>query len=189
MSRAGGRRLAAALVAAALGILAGACGDGRDGAGSPEDGPGEPVAFDLYFPSDDGYLRPERRELAVTTAPRERARAIVLALLDGPEDGALAAPFAEEVTLLDVYLDPAGVAYVDLGSEANEDPPSGGSTAEMMRVYSVVDSVALNIPEVRRVALLWNGVQRESFSGHLDTSQPLRAREDLLAPPARRQGG
>jgi hypothetical protein len=36
-----------------------------------------------------------------------------------------------------------------------------------------VDSVALNVPQASRVALLWNGAQRETFSGHLDLSRPL----------------
>ena len=43
----------------------------------------------------------------------------------------------------------------------------------MQTVYSLVDTVVANVPQIQRVALLWNGTQRETFSGHLDTSQPL----------------
>lgn len=145
---------------------------------------GRSVSFDLYFPGEGGYLVPEARELAVTAEPQNRARAIVLALLDGPRQSALYRPFPEGVVLLDLYLEADGTAYVDLGQEGKELPPSGGSLAEMMRVYSIVDSLVYDLPEVRRVALLWNGVQRESFSGHLDTSVPLLPERDLVAASA-----
>jgi hypothetical protein len=52
----------------------------------------------------------------------------------------------------------------------------------MQRVYSVVDSLTANIPEVKQVVLLWNGVQRETFSGHLDTSRPLLPNRTLVTP-------
>lgn len=187
--------LGAVSLAAVLAILWLVWGDGGE-AGAPraaeEEGPRRPAAFDLLFPGEEGYLHPEERELAVTGDPRNRARAIVLALLDGPSEAGLERglerPFPEDVGLLDLYVTADGTAYVDLGAEGRERPPAGGSLAERVMVYSVVDSLARNLPEVERVALLWNGVQRESFSGHLDTSVPLVPDEDLLAPSARRAG-
>jgi len=147
---------------------------------------GEPVAFTLYFPGSWGRLEAESRELAVADAPRGRARALVLALLEGPRTRGLHRPFPEAVGLLDVYLGNEGVVYVDLGGEEMPDPPASGSLEEMARVYSLVETLTYNMPEVRRVALLWNGVQRETFSGHLDTSRPLGPKDDLLSPAARR---
>ena len=145
--------------------------------------------FDLYFPGGDGLLHAEPRDLAVPADPRARARAIVLGLLDGPRSEGLVRPFPQEVGLLDLYLTPDGVAYVDLGAEGMDRPPAGGSLAEMMRAYSVVDSLVLDLPEVDRVALLWNGVQPRSLSGHLDTSVALPVKRDLLAPGAARAAG
>jgi len=163
------------------------------GAAPPEEQPGveapevgEPVAFTLYFPGRWGRLEQEERALAVGDEPRGRARALVLALLDGPRTRGLYRPFPEAVGLLDIYLGPDGVAYVDLGGQDLPDPPSSGSLEEMVRVYSVVETLTANLPEIQRVALLWNGVQRETFSGHLDTSRPLGPKEDLLSPAARR---
>lgn len=134
---------------------------------------GEQVGFALYFPSDSGELRPEPRELKVTEAPKDRIRKVVEALLAGPKGAGLARPFPEGVTLGSVQLSKDGTAYVELRWENHPDPPPGGSTEEIQRVYSVVDSVALNVPQVYRVVLLWNGAQRETFSGHLDLSRPL----------------
>jgi hypothetical protein len=170
--------LAAALAVAALGAGLGAvgCGGSRSGDGGAGEN-GEAAALtlpvDLYFPGEGGRLFPEHRELEVTDDAERQIREVLAALLAGPRGEGLERPLPEGVEVAGVYLDHDGVAYVDLAAPGNADPPAGGSAAEMQMVYSVVNSVALNVPEARRVALLWNGIQRQTFSGHLDTSRPL----------------
>lgn len=153
----------------------------RDRAGQAVE-PGEVVPMDLHFPADGGRLRVERRDLEVTSAPKNRIRRIVEALLAGPHGPGLARPFPEGVTVGSIQLGADGTAYVDLRWEGHEEPPPGGSTEEIQRVYSVVNSVAFNVPQAQRVALLWNGTQRLSFSGHLDTSLPFAPSRDLSLP-------
>lgn len=142
-------------------------------------GPGEPVQFTLYFPADGGGLGTERRELQVTESPRDRARKIVQALLAGPKAGGLYRPFPDGVQLGSVLLADE-VIYLDLVWEGHEEPPGSGSTEEMQRVFSVVDSVCLNVPEARRVVLLWNHFQRDTFAGHVDLSRPLGPNQALV---------
>ncbi len=144
---------------------------------------GVPVSFNLYFPADGGGLRPESRALQVSEAPRDRVRRIVEALLAGPKAPGLARPFPEGVTLGAVLLSPDGTAYVDLHWQDHPDPPPSGSTEEIQRIYSLVHSIVLNIPQASRVVLLWNGVQRETFSGHLDLSGPLVPNHELADAP------
>lgn len=148
--------------------------------------PQESVVFTLYFPGRGERLGVEERELAVGDEPRARARTLVLALLDGPRTAGLVRPFPERVGLHDIYLTSDGVAFVDLGGEDLESPPPSGSMEEMLRVYSLVQTLTANLPEVQWVAVLWNGVQRQTFSGHLDTSRPLGPKPDLLSAAARR---
>jgi spore germination protein GerM len=186
--------------AAALGIvllvvlLARGCGgEGRPG-GSGETAeppgvvPGEgelQLPMDLYFPDARGRLEAVPRELAVPDDPTEQVRAVVAALLAGPPPGSgLARPLPSGVELAGVYLTPDGIAYLDLSTREGEAAQAAlpvGSREEMQIVYSLVDTVALNISEVRRVVLLWNGRQRETFAGHLDTSRPLAPNTDLVA--------
>jgi hypothetical protein len=144
-------------------------------------GPGEPVMFTLYFPADGGALGSERRELKVTESPRDRARKIVQALFAGPKAGGLYRPFPEGVALGSVLL-ADNVLYLDLIWEGpgHEEPPTSGSTEEIQRVFSLVDSVCLNVPEAQGVVLLWNGFQRDTFAGHVDLSRPLRADRGLV---------
>jgi hypothetical protein len=173
------RRAAAFILGLALALLAGgALWWWLQGLGSStvEGGPEAtaskpaPVPFELWVPDEMG-LRVERRELEVTSAPKDRIRRITEALLAPRPDGARL--FPEGVGLSGVQLSKEGTAYVNLVWDGHEDPPPSGSTEEMQRVYSLVNSIVTNVPEARRVTLLWNGQQRLTFAGHLDTSLPL----------------
>ena len=182
------RRAAAFVLGLALALVAGGVlwwwlqgrgpgglrGEGPDGA----TGTVEKVAFDLYLPADGGMLRPQRVELQVTGAPKDRIRKIVESLLAGGA-GSLRL-FPEGVMLAGVQLSEAGIAYVNLNWDGHADPPPSGSTEEMQRVYGIVDSITANVPEAKRVVLLWNGTQRNTFSGHLDTSGPLAPNTSLV---------
>jgi hypothetical protein len=142
---------------------------------------GEKVSFLLYFPTAGGRLRAEPRDLQVSAVPKDRIRKIVEALLAGPEAAGLARPFPEGVVLGGVVLGENGTAYVDLRWPNHDEPPPSGSTEEIQRLYSVVDSICLNVPQASQVVVLWNGVQRETFSGHLDLSRPLAPDPSLVA--------
>ena len=175
------RRAAAFILGLALALLAGGAlwwwlqgrgGSGVEGGPETADTRQAPVPFELWVPDGIG-LRVERRELQVTSAPKDRIRRITEALLTPRPDGARL--FPEGVALAGVQLSKEGTAYLNLtwDGPGHEDPPPSGSTEEMQRVYSLVNSIVTNVPEARRVALLWNGLQRPTFAGHLDTSRPL----------------
>lgn len=194
------RRAAGFILGAALLLLALGLGwfwwSGRvrrpGGSAAPAAGPVGPqatFAVDLYFPAETG-LRAERRNLVGSDAPKDRIRKIVQALLAGPagpsgpaSPGApgLVRPLPVGVEVGAVELTADGTAYLDLHWADHDEPPPGGSDAEMQEVYSLVDSIALNVPEAQRVVLLWNGTQRVTFSGHLDTSRPLVPDRSLFA--------
>jgi spore germination protein GerM len=185
------RRAAAFVLGLALALIVGGAlwwwlqgrgGKVRPGTPGPvETGPREKLTVDLYFPAGEG-LRLEKREIEATAAPKDRIRKIVTTLLAGPVSSGAARPFPEGVMLGSVQLGADGIAYLDMRWDGHPDPPAAGSTEEMQRVYSLVDSIAANVPQATQVVLLWNGAQRDTFSGHLDTSQPLAPSRSLVAP-------
>jgi len=124
---------------------------------------------------------PAGKEGAARPAPPGKG-APAAAPVAAPAASGLVRPFSPEVKLGGVELSADGTAFVDLRWPDHDDPPESGSTEEIQRVYSLVDSVALNVPQVNRVVLLWNGTQRITFAGHLDTSRPLLPDRTLLAP-------
>ena len=141
----------------------------------------QPTELTLYFPGEDGRLYPERRSLEAAPGGTARARVALAALLAGPHSEGLRAPFPAGVELGSVVVIGDGTVIVDLRSAERELPPAAGSLGEQSMVYSLVDTVLLNVESTKRVALLWNGVQRESFSGHLDMTRPLAADTALIA--------
>ncbi len=152
-------------------------------AATPNTAPaGETVELTIYFPGADGRLYGERREAQVGPGAPARARAALEALLAGPRSEGLRAPLPAGIEVGSLTLLADGTVVVDLRSAERELPPSSGSQAERATVYSLVDTLLLNVEGSRRVTLLWNGVQRESFAGHLDTTRPLAADTSLLAP-------
>lgn len=167
-----------------------AAGCGREPAGeAPSDrtdvaseGAPEAAGAILVFPDRAGGLVPVRVPMTLPEDSESRLRVLVETLLAGPGDrDDLQAPFGEDVTLGDLHVDSRAVAYVDLVSETLADPPESGSRIELQRVFSVVNTILLNGSDVRSVVLLWNGRQRSTFSGHVDTGHPLRVDRGLLA--------
>ena len=51
---------------------------------------------------------------------------------------------------------------------------------ELLRVFGMVNTVLANDERARAVVLLWNGSQRQTFAGHVDTSRPLVADHRLV---------
>ncbi len=131
------------------------------------------LAVDLYFPTRGTTLAAENRELPAPDDPERQLLLLARTLLEGPESPSLVAPLPAGVEVRSVHLGDDGVAFVDLVSADGQEPPAGGSMEEMLRVYSLVDTLALNVASVRSVVLLWNGEQRLTFAGHVDTSRPL----------------
>ncbi len=63
----------------------------------------------------------------------------------------------------------AGDAYVDLGMDP-DDPDNqrpGDTITEYLAVYSLTNTLTVNIPEIRRVKILVNGSEAASFGGHI----------------------
>lgn len=149
-------------------------GDSRE----VEVAPGDGITLHLYFPGGTGLLLLEEREVA-PAAGAALLRAATAEVLAGPEEPNRFAPFPEGTEAGNVYISQTGIAYVDLVS-TRPNPPSSGSLDEMLSVYSLVNSLEATLPELEGVVLLWNGQQRPSFAGHLDTGRPLTTDDSLV---------
>ena len=182
------RRVLVALVIAAALLLAAAAwwwlrdtGDGDTAGGGPDGAPAVSRAVELYFPGPQAMLVAERRELDMAEDAEARLDTLARALVEGPRRGDLFAPLPQGVSVRSVSLADGGRVYIDLVSEEGQGPPSGGSTEERLRVYSLVDTLVLNVDEARSAVVLWNGVQPETLSGHLDLTRPLLPDRSLIA--------
>lgn len=135
-----------------------------------EQAPGT-VVVTLFFgtPQGEGLMR-EGRELEVGERLEETIEGVVDELVSGPL-GSLAPTLPPNTRVLGVQVK-GDVAQIDFGQELVEGLPSG-SSAEMAAVYSVVDTLALNFPQVKAVQFLVEGAPITELKGHLDLSRPI----------------
>lgn len=136
----------------------------------------------LYFPGPEELLVGEERTVAAGDE-ETLARAILAELLAGPRTAGLHAPLPEGTELATLHIGRTGVAYVDLDAPADTGRPSFGSRQELLAAYSLVNSLAENLPHLAGVALVWNGSQNPTFAGNLDTRHPLVPDRTLVATP------
>ena len=131
----------------------------------------------LYFADmDHNHLTAETRPLALPDDVVERAKTFVRALIEGPGDS-FTRTLPRETELLALYLDEEGVAYVNFNKAVSDKHP-GGSLTELLSIYSVVNTLSLNIPEIQAVKFLIEGREAKTLAGHIDLRYPFRP--DLL---------
>lgn len=77
-----------------------------------------------------------------------------------------------KVRLLDLYMDRAGVIYVDLGGELKNN--FRGSAAEELDVITgLYKGIEFKVPGFSALKILVDGKEIESFGGHIDVSRPI----------------
>jgi len=133
----------------------------------------------LYFSDREGeYLMGEKREIIKKNQVKEEAKETISELIKGPK-GKLIPTLPPRTKLLTLQINDGGAANVNFNSFLSKDHP-GGSTAEMMTVYSIVNSLAINFPQIKRVQILIDGKPIESIAGHLSLKQPIPPKPDLI---------
>lgn len=133
----------------------------------------------LYFSDSEGeYLIAEKRPILKKNEVKEEAKETILELIKGPKEK-LIPTLPPRTKLLTLQINDAGVAKVNFSLALSKDHP-GGSSAEMMTVYSIVNSLALNFPQIKRVQILIDGKSIETITGHLSLRQPISPKPDLI---------
>jgi spore germination protein GerM len=133
----------------------------------------------VYFSDPDGeYLIAQKRPILKKNEVKEEAKETILELIKGPK-GKLIPTLPPRTKLLTLQINDAGVAKVNFNPALSKDHP-GGSSAEMMTVYSIVNSLALNFPQIKRVQILIDGKSIETITGHLSLRQPISPKPDLI---------
>jgi len=116
-------------------------------------------------------LQPVRVEVPLAEGAVAQGRQIVRALLQPPP-----APYVPVIpagtTLKAFYVTSSGDAFVDLSSDITAKHP-GGTHAELLTVYAIVNTITTNLQGVQRVQLLVDGHEADSVAGHVDVRRPL----------------
>ncbi|MET0554853.1 MAG: GerMN domain-containing protein [Vicinamibacteria bacterium] len=142
--------------------------------------PQRSINVKLFFQAADrpGLLI-EERPVAFSTDLSRQIRAVVEELIAGSKSGLLPT-LAPEARVLEVFVTARGVAYVSLSKEAAQ-ATGQGSEAELVTVYSVVNSLTVNFPAIKRVQILLEDKPAPTLWGHVDLTRPLPPDMTLMA--------
>ncbi|HET9216742.1 MAG TPA: GerMN domain-containing protein [Terriglobia bacterium] len=126
-----------------------------------------PMTVKLFFPGEkeDVVLSGEDQTIFRSAGLTNRARQILQKLLDGPKSPNSYPSMPKDTKLQEVFVDDMGIAYVDFSSTISANHP-GGMLTEQATVYSIVNSLIYNLPEIRQVKILVGGAEKETLAGH-----------------------
>lgn len=139
----------------------------------------------LYFESPQMLLASETRDVQLPENPAAALPAVMRELVKGSANQGVPRSLPADTAVLGAYLLPDGTAFVDLGGPTLTQGWGTGSHEELIAVYSIVQTVVANFPEVRRVRLLINGEPAETLAGHVALDRPLRPAPGMVEQASR----
>jgi len=142
--------------------------------------PTGPSTAVLFFVSDGSRLAREARQLEPCDGTAACVKIVLDELFNGPV-GDLDEALPEAASLRDVRIE-GDTAIVEVSRGFADELPTG-SSAEMLAVYSIVNTICANFPQIARVKLTIEGVDKAALP-HLDISEPLLPDYTLEQEPA-----
>jgi Sporulation and spore germination len=134
----------------------------------------------LYFASEDGLrLVPVENEVALAEGVVAQARSIVEAQLAAAAPAPLVSTIPKGAALRGIFVSQRNEAFVDLDPSIRTAHP-GGTLQELMTVYTIVNALLTNLPNLQDVQILIGGQEVDTLAGHVDLRRPLRKNEGLI---------
>ena len=138
----------------------------------------------LYFASEDGLLLvPVERDVPLAEGVVAQARSILEAQLAAEPAAPLVSAIPKGSTLRGIFISQRNEAFVDLDPVIRTAHP-GGSHQELMTVYTIVNALLTNLPNLQEVQILIGGQEADTLAGHVDLRRPLRKNEGLILSPS-----
>jgi sporulation and spore germination protein len=133
-----------------------------------------PMNVKLFFPAVSGapLLTAEDATIFQSKELENRAKQILQKLQEGPHDTSMVPSLPKDAKAQDLFISEEGVAFINFSNTISTNHP-GGVLNEMGTIYSVVDSLTYNLPEVKEVKILIGGVEKETLAGHCLLLLPL----------------
>jgi germination protein M len=133
-----------------------------------------PISVKLFFPAEnsDTLLSAEDETIFKSAEVANRAKQVLQKLLEGPRKSGTFPSLPKDTKIQDVFISEQGTAFVNFSDTIAVSHP-GGVLNELATIYSVVDSLTYNLPEIKEVKILIGGVEKETLAGHCLLLLPL----------------
>ena len=133
----------------------------------------------LYYADPNSEkLAAEQRTISQSRALKQTIATTMREFIKGPE-GDLINTIPSNTDLRGIRIDSDGVVWVDFSSHLSQSHP-GGSSAEIMTVYAIVNSILLNFNEVKKVRIVIEGKSVDTLAGHINCSEPFVADRSFI---------
>jgi hypothetical protein len=134
----------------------------------------------LYFASEDGLsLVPTEREVPLAEGAVAQARAILEAQLTAEAPAPLVSTIPKGAALRGIFVSDRDEVFIDLDPAIRTAHP-GGTEAELMTVYTIVNAVLTNLPKLQEVQILIGGQEADTLAGHVDLRRPLKKNDAIV---------
>lgn len=121
---------------------------------------------ELFWASGPDTVAPVDVELPLSADRAERSKQLLRKLiLDPPSPDQRTLP--ADATLLDFYVLPDGTAVADFSDSLASEMPSG-ILSEELAVDSIVRTLEINVPGLRRLKILIHGQEADTLAGNVD---------------------
>lgn len=133
-----------------------------------------PMKIKVFFPtaSGDPLLKAEDETIFRSAEPANRAKQILQKLQEGPQSEEMTAALPPDTKVQELFFSEQGLSYIDFSNTISTNHP-GGVLNEMATIYSIVDSLTYNLPEIKQVKILIGGTEKETLAGHCLLLLPL----------------
>lgn len=149
--------------------------------GSAAPAPAVPrIKATLYFQSEDGlHLVAVEREVPLAEGAVAQARSILEAQLAAEPQAPFVSTIPKGTLLRGIFVSNRNEVFVDLDPSIRKAHP-GGTLQELMTVYTIVNAVLTNLPDLQDVQILIGGQEADTLAGHVDLRRPLRKNDALI---------
>jgi hypothetical protein len=134
----------------------------------PVNGPTGKITLAIAY-DEDGVFRQQQVQAALPSDPGERSREILRTLFSQYTQRPSPHPLASGSDINNVYVLNGDLAVVDTNGAFADSHPSG-VLIEDFTLFSMIETLALNMPEIKRVKIIVNGRERSTLAGHADLS-------------------
>jgi len=122
----------------------------------------------LYFIDTDGkYLKAVEQKFSADLNNNELGLAILKALITGPALDEFGVTLPKGTKINAFFTTGDGKAFIDFDRNIST-LRSYSAQTEMLTIYSIVNSIVLNIDGVERVKILIQGENAQTLSGHIN---------------------
>jgi hypothetical protein len=133
-----------------------------------------PVTVKMFYPAASGepLLITEDQTIFKSGEVANRVKQILDKLEQGPHGNNMMPSMPKDAKVQDLFITEQGTAFINFSNAIAANHP-GGVMNELATIYSVVDSITYNLPEIKEVKILIGGVEKETLAGHCLLLLPL----------------